>query len=241
MGRCVGVAATLPESDRKDLAVLALARSARVSDLAARHGVSRKFVYQQSHKARTALDDAFTPTTRDDAVLFELTVSRTWLRQVIVGLALICHSSYRGIGEFLRDLLGVAISVGTVHDVLQAATQQAGVINREQDLSGIRVGLHDEIFHSESRCWPVSMPTRRIATCWLWRRIATPTPGVCIYWMPPGKGSVLSSTFRLSFLVAHISVQKMASAAMKRRAWSSGRMVRPNGPVDDQRLVCSDQ
>src|SRR3954451_20567294 len=54
-------------------------------------------------------------------------------------------------------------------------------------------------------------------------------------------GPRLSSTFRLSFLDAHISAQKMASAAMKRRAWSSGRTVRPNGPVDDQRSVCSDQ
>src|SRR3954466_1940900 len=33
----------------------------------------------------------------------------------------------------------------------------------------------------------------------------------------------------------------MAWAAMKRRAWSSGRMVRPNGPVGDQRSVRSDQ
>src|SRR3954462_16024322 len=147
MDQCVGAAARLPESDRKDLAVLALARSATVSELAVRHGVSRKFVYQQTHKARVALDDAFTATMPDDAMLFELTVSKTWLRQVIVGLALICHSSYRGIVEFLRDLLGVAISVGTVHDVLQSATQQAGAINQEQDLSGIRVGLHDEIFH----------------------------------------------------------------------------------------------
>src|SRR3954467_6089966 len=146
MDQCVGAAARLPESDRKDLAVLALARSATVSELAVRHGVSRKFVYQQTHKARVALDDAFTATMPDDAMLFELTVSKTWLRQVIVGLALICHSSYRGIVEFLRDLLGVAISVGTVHDVLQSATQQAGAINQEQDLSGIRVGLHDEIF-----------------------------------------------------------------------------------------------
>ena len=143
-----GAAARLPGSERKHLAVSALARSAPVSDLAARHGVSRKFVYQQSHKAQAALDDAFTATTRDDADLFELTVTRPWLRQVIVGLALICHSSYRGIVTFLRDLLGVSISVGTVHDVLQAATRQAGVINRQQDLSGIRVGLHNEIFHS---------------------------------------------------------------------------------------------
>src|SRR3954467_8593611 len=147
MDQCVGAAARLPESDRKDLAVLALARSATVSELAVRHGVSRKFVYQQTHKARGALDDEFTATMPDDATLFELTVSKTWLRQLIVGLALICHSSYRGVVEFLRDLLGISISVGTVHQVLQSATQKAGVINRDQDLSGIRVGLHDEIFH----------------------------------------------------------------------------------------------
>jgi hypothetical protein len=147
MTRCVSAAAMLPENDRKDLAIQALARSATISDLSARHGVSRKFVYQQTRKAGEALDDAFLSPTPNEEVLFTLTVTKSWLRQVIVALTLICHSSYRGIIAFLRDLLGVTISVGTVHDVLQAATQQAGVINRQQDLSGIRVGLHDEIFH----------------------------------------------------------------------------------------------
>jgi hypothetical protein len=144
-----GVAAAvrpLPESDRKDLAIQALARSETVSDLAARHGVSRKFVYQQTHKARAALDEAFSSATPDEAVLFELAVTKTWLRQVIVGLTLICRGSYRGVVEFLRDLLGVPVSLGCVHDVLQSVTRQASVINRDQDLSGIRVGLHDEIF-----------------------------------------------------------------------------------------------
>ena len=51
MDRCVGAAARLPGSGRKDLAIQALVQSATVSDLAARHGVSRKFVYQQTHKA----------------------------------------------------------------------------------------------------------------------------------------------------------------------------------------------
>src|SRR5271167_2627471 len=129
MDRCAGAAARLPESDRKDLAVQALARSATISDLAIRHGVSRKFIYQQTDKARTALDDAFLSATPEDEVLFELTVTKTWLHQVIVGLTLICRSSYRGVVEFLRDLLGVPIGVGTVHHVLQLATQQAGVIN----------------------------------------------------------------------------------------------------------------
>src|SRR3954471_12271656 len=147
MDRGVGAAVRpLPEIDRKDLAIQALAGSETISDLAAQHGVSRKFVYQQTHKARTALDEVFSPTVRDDEVLFELAVTGVWLRQVIVGLTLICRSSYRGVVEFLRDLLGLPVSLGHVHDVLQAATRQASVVNDEPDLSGIRVGLHDEIF-----------------------------------------------------------------------------------------------
>ncbi|MDB5404190.1 MAG: hypothetical protein JWQ55_6208 [Rhodopila sp.] len=112
MGRCIGAAARLPESERKDLAILALARSERVSDLAARHGVSRKFIYQQTHKARVALDGPFLSAMPEDVVLFKLAVTKTWLRQVIVALPLICHSSYRGAVEFMRDLLGIPISVG---------------------------------------------------------------------------------------------------------------------------------
>ena len=79
MDQCVGAAASLPESDRKDLAVQVLARSATISDLSTRHGVSRKFVYQQTQKARTALDDAFSSTTPDEEVLFELAVTKTRL------------------------------------------------------------------------------------------------------------------------------------------------------------------
>jgi hypothetical protein len=42
MDRGVGAAARLRESDRKDLAVQALARSETISDPATRHGVNRK-------------------------------------------------------------------------------------------------------------------------------------------------------------------------------------------------------
>src|SRR5215211_5833652 len=146
MDRCVGAAARLPRSDRKDLAIQALAGSETVGDLAARHGVSRKFVYRQAHKASAALDEAFSSATPDEEVLFELAVTKTWLRQVVVALPLICRSSYRGVVEFLRDLLGLPVSLGHIHDVLQAATRQASAVNDGQDLSGIRVGLHDEIF-----------------------------------------------------------------------------------------------
>ncbi len=177
MDRCAGAAARLPGSDRKDLAIQALAHSETVSDLAARHGVSRKFVYQQTHKARIALADAFSPAVPDSEVLFELAVTKVWLRQVIVGLTLICHSSYRGVVEFLRGLLGLPVSVGTIHHVLQSATRQAGIINPQQDLSCIRVGLHDEVFQgatpvlagvdaASTYCYLLAAEQRRDADTW---------------------------------------------------------------------------
>ena len=45
MDRNVGAEARLSQSDREELAILALARSEPISDLAVQHGVSRKFVY----------------------------------------------------------------------------------------------------------------------------------------------------------------------------------------------------
>ncbi len=63
------------------------------------------FVYGQTHKAAAALDNAFLSAMPDHEVLLEVAVTKAWLRQVIVGLTLICRSSYRGIVEFMRDLL----------------------------------------------------------------------------------------------------------------------------------------
>jgi len=45
MNRSGSVAARLPDSGRRDLAVRALANLNSITDLAAEHGVSRKFVY----------------------------------------------------------------------------------------------------------------------------------------------------------------------------------------------------
>jgi hypothetical protein len=150
MNRSAGAAARLSGGERKHLAVRALAGGHTISSLADGHGVSRKFVYEQKRKAGAALDDAFTPAPEAaEPVLYALPVTARWLRQVIVALTLICRSSYRGVVEFVRDLLGLSISEGHVHDVMQWAAQQAAPINRDQDLSGIRVGLHDEIFHGD--------------------------------------------------------------------------------------------
>ena len=70
-------AARLSEVDRKEMAILALAGTATISDLAALHGVSRKFVFQQADKASVALDEVFASPAPDDEVLFALPVTKT--------------------------------------------------------------------------------------------------------------------------------------------------------------------
>ena len=93
----------LPQQ-RQDLAIQVLARTETVSELARQHEVSRKFLYQQVHTAEKALSEAFAPSSRPDDVLFYLPVTKAWLRQLVLGLVFICHSSTRGLVELLRDL-----------------------------------------------------------------------------------------------------------------------------------------
>ena len=72
--------------------------------------------------------------------------------------------------QFLRDLVGVHVSAGTVHNVHAAAAELAGVINGVVDLSPIELGVAAMFFTSstKSKAWPTrwlasSRATRRAA------------------------------------------------------------------------------
>lgn len=141
-------AKNLPPQERQALAVAALSGKTPLARLAATSGVSRKFVYQQSEKANNALDEAFAGERSDEEVLFYLPVTKEWLRKIILGLVLICHSSFRGVQEFMRDLLDFDISIGSVHNVVMKAVQKAQEVNSIEQLADVRVGAHDEIFQA---------------------------------------------------------------------------------------------
>jgi len=173
------------------LALHALAGTATISQLAAQNQVSRKFVYHQVDTARGALQEAFVPK-QDDAtkVLFHLPVTKQWLEQAILGLTLMCHSSIRGVMEFCRDLLQYPVSIGKIHNVLQGAVAQARAYNRQQDLSGVRIGAHDEIFQSghpvlvgadvrSSYCYLLSVESQRDAETWAIRMLELQDRGFC--------------------------------------------------------------
>jgi hypothetical protein len=120
----------LGRKQRQELALEALAGTRAISRLAEEHDVSRKFVSQQAAKAQEALDDAFgLEEAGDDEVLFYLPVTKAWLRQLALALTLICHSSFRGVVELLRDLFDYRMSIGTVSNIVRAAVAPARRVN----------------------------------------------------------------------------------------------------------------
>ena len=137
----------LPQQ-KANLAIRVLAGTETVSVLAREHEVSRKFLYRQVHTAQQALGHAFAPVPPPEEVLFYLPVTMAWLRQLVLALVLICHSSRRAVVELLRDVFDYQMSLGTVHNIIHSAVPQAQRINQQYNLSTILVGIHDEIFQA---------------------------------------------------------------------------------------------
>jgi hypothetical protein len=155
----------------------ALAGATPIARLAHEHDVSRKFVYQQAGKAQQALGRAFAPDADDQRVLFTVPVTKALLRQIVLGLILICHSSFRCVVAFLTDVLDFPLSVGTVANIVHAAVGPARAHNGRQDLSGVRVGAHDEIYQAQqpvlvgvdadsTYCYLLSQEEHRDADTW---------------------------------------------------------------------------
>ena len=142
------VAASLKPEKRKQLFIEMQSSTRKITAISKREGVSRSFLYKQQQKGNQALELGFNQRKDESDILYWIPVTKNWIFQVILGLIFICHSSYRGVVEFLRDLFDYPISVGTVHNRVNSVVEKAQKINKSQDVSGVKVGLKDEIFQS---------------------------------------------------------------------------------------------
>jgi len=185
-----GAAKGLDPARRRTLSVQALAGATPIADLARRHQVSRKFVYAQASKASAALDEAFAAEGPDDQVLMHLPITKTWIRQFVLELTLLCHSPFRAITEVLDDLFGYHASLGTVHNIVAASVDPARRINSRQDLSAVRVGAHDEIFQAgrpvlvgmdveSTYCYLLAAEDHRDETTWGVHLLELADQGLC--------------------------------------------------------------
>ena len=171
------LATTILPDQRKSLALDVLSGD-NVSALASEHGVSRKFLYQQAYKADDALHSAFhPPSSSSDDVLFYLPVTKAWIAALVLALVLYCHSSYRGVIALLNALFDYNLSIGSVHNITQRAAQKARELNKQQDLSVVRIAALDELFQAglpvlvgcdvrSTYCFLLSLEEHRDANTW---------------------------------------------------------------------------
>jgi len=90
-------------------------------------GVSRKFLYRQQQKGNQALELGFNQAKDESEILYWIPVTKNWIFQVILALIFICHSSYRGVVELMRDLFDYQISVATVHNPCEISSRKSPV------------------------------------------------------------------------------------------------------------------
>ena len=134
---------------KKAVALQALRQAQMITSIAKENNISRKFVYQQKDKAIQAIDGVFKePETGKEKILFYLPVTKSWLIQLVICLLLHCRSSFRGVTKLFQDILDSSISIATIHDISINAIKKAQSINGAQDLSGVKLGAHDELFHN---------------------------------------------------------------------------------------------
>jgi hypothetical protein len=145
-------AQNLTASDKINLAVRVMSKTENITQLAEEQGVSRKFLYDLADKAMEGLNTAFQDesnwqSTSETTVLFNFPVTKQTIRQIVVTLSLVCHSSVRNTVEFLNIIFDYGISVGTVFNILDEATEKAKLLNKQEVLDQIKVPALDEIYH----------------------------------------------------------------------------------------------
>lgn len=153
-------AKSMSTADKKSLAIKAMTSEQTISAIANDHQVSRKFVSHQKEKILAVVNEAFNEKADDDRVLYHLPVTKNWLKQCVISLALDCRSSFRGIMKSMHNLFDFKCSIGSVFNIIQSAMPTAKAVNEKQDLSGIKLCAQDEMFqHNKPVLAGVDIPS----------------------------------------------------------------------------------
>lgn len=138
---------------RASLALEAINQRNPITALSSLYEVSRKFIHCQKSKALDAVNHLFSESEnkqKDERILFSIPVTKSWLKQVVLCLALHCRSSFRGIQKAILDLLDFNLSLGTVVSYYSEGVEAAKRINNTEALSNVTLGAHDEMFDNNN-------------------------------------------------------------------------------------------
>ena len=88
----------MTSQQKKNIALQVITNKTTVTEIADLSNVSRKFVYLQNNRMTAAIDQAFEETcSADNAVIFNLPVTKKWIEQFSLCLMLHGRTSFRGV------------------------------------------------------------------------------------------------------------------------------------------------
>ena len=134
---------------RAELALEAIKKSKPITALSDVYNVSRQFIHKQKNKAVDSINKVFSNAdikSDDEKILFNIPVTKSWVKQIILSLIMNCRSSFRGVQKTLLDVMDYSISLGSVFNVYSDAVQASQAINDSENLNNVKLGAHDEMF-----------------------------------------------------------------------------------------------
>lgn len=154
------IAKSMSNTDKKSLAIKSITGEQTISAIANDYQVSRKFVSNQKQKILSAVNEAFDEKADDDKVLYQIPVTKNWLKQCVISLALDCRSSLRGIMKSMSNLFDYKCALGSVSNIIRSVIPTAKQHNENQDLSNIKLCAQDEMFqHNQPVLTGVDIPS----------------------------------------------------------------------------------
>jgi hypothetical protein len=153
-------AKSMSNDTKKSLAIKTITGEQTISAIANDYQVSRKFVSNQKQKILTAVNEVFDENADDDEVLYQIPVTKNWLKQCVISFALDCRSSLRGIVKSMKNIFDFSYSLGSVFNIIQSVIPAAKERNENQDLSEIKLCAQDEMFqHNKPVLTGVDIPS----------------------------------------------------------------------------------
>jgi len=137
-------AKNLNPEQRKNIALKVISNSRTITQAANEYDTSRKFIEQQRNKALQGINNSF--VEQDNNVLCYLPITKSWIDQIVLSLTMFCKASYRNTISILDYLFDFPISIGSIFNIVNKASNNAEKINNSQDLSNIKEAAIDEIF-----------------------------------------------------------------------------------------------
>ena len=131
---------------KKTIALQVIHQKQTITNIAKENQVSRQFVYKQKYKAMSAIEEAFSSAAHDDEVLYNLPITKSWIKQCITSLTLDCHSSFRGASKFCESLLDYSISIGSIYNVMRTNITKAQQVNDQEDDQVFFLHFHKQFY-----------------------------------------------------------------------------------------------